>query len=504
MDLTSDIVAPCNEEGLVELVCAPLRARQYLKSIGVIIHKETYGQVALDGEAFVLPVAVFSHDELFKAVGQKPFVRVYECRVDDHVYPFFAPTAGGATIADPPLGISAAMMEQNDSQKTLIPLFLEFLEEVATNILGGMRIVLHPRIPSAVHAPIKDKEDVIHIFLECTPTTWKSYSNPDMLCGIDVLGQVGLAPPCLTPSPRRGYVLSDGKTDVVQILNNNIYILFDPSTLLRLGVHSALTIFRKVISLAVTVTGWMSRDKLIAEHELENPADGSSSPEEDLLALAEAYIAQRRKGAARDISRLAEKITEQEDALRATRKEYAVVKRLYAMLEANNFAQHEPSRLIEDYPRIVAHPLVRSAKIVPEAGVEVRTKDIVILHDGQHYSIGNFTICFGLEDGPVIWAEESFHPTGEPHPHLSAHNGPCFGNIGEAIDDALLDCRYADALEYILLWLTSYSPELVVWHKIEEWPIDGVLVFDELLLEIEHVDPTLEMPDESTTQKENR
>ena len=64
------------------------------------------------------------------------------------------------------------------------------------------------------------------------------------------------------------------------------------------------------------------------------------------------------------------------------------------------------------------------------------------------------------------------HPRGVPHPHISAWNGPCFGNLGETIDDAVAEYRHADAFEYILDWLADgYAPDLIVFEKIDEWPI---------------------------------
>jgi hypothetical protein len=405
------------------------------------------------------------HEQFFAIFAQKTIPRDYECRIGDRIYPFFSPREGTAKISDPPLDVRSETTSETNVQKVLGPVFLKFLEEVSTNVLGGMNIILHPYLPSAMHAPIKDKGDTLHVFLGCTPVSKSRYINPATTFGIHVYTQDGYEA-CFLPSPRRSIILSDGTHDVVQIIGNNIYVLFDPFRLDSLGTETASVIFQKTIALAIN--GWVKKV------ELTKNEDEAPMTVEGLEALATLFCVKQKNAAAEIVKARQKKIREAEELLREAKRDLAHIVRFYHCLEQGEFHRHGADRLILDHARILLHPLVERVIIIPEQGVEIQTKMIHVEHERRTYRIGRFFIRFGFDDPLLIWAEESCHPNGEPHPHLSAHNGPCLGNVGGAIDDAVVECRYADALDYIMMWLTSYTPELVIWHKIEEWPSEEV------------------------------
>ncbi len=456
---------PIKQDFNKEHVCAPVSDRAYLEQRGAIIVEESVGTIELRGEQFTLPVLVFVPDHIFESIDPKPFPRNCECRIGDRVYPFFTQKAGTAKIADRPIEVASEMIPETSVEKVLGPIFLKLLEEVATNALGGMNIILHPRIPSCMHSPITDKADTIHIFLECTPVTIKGYINPTTAFGIHVSIDGGYEP-CLLPSPRRGITFSDGTHDVVQIIGNNVYVFFNPFKLHSLGIETASVIFQKTVALAIG--GWLKRG------ELTKNEDDIPMTDESLKALAVGFVT-KQKGLVTELVKIKqEKIRRIEGLLREEKRDLAHLVRFYRAIEQSDFDRHGIDRLIADHERMLAHPLVERVIIIPLEGVEIRTKMICIEHEGKNYRIGKFFIRFGFEDLLLIWAEEPCHHTGEPHPHLSAPNGPCFGNIGGAVDDALVECRYADALDYIMMWLGSYTPELVLWHKIEEWPLEEV------------------------------
>ena len=151
------------------------------------------------------------------------------------------------------------------------------------------------------------------------------------------------------------------------------------------------------------------------------------------------------------------------------------MKQLRDTLSANNFyGRTLTQRLTEDYARIIANPHIRGVRIVPSTAIDISTDVIEMMHDGVRYKIGTFVIRFLLDGEVVIWTDESYHPNSIPHPHISPWTGPCFGNVGTTIEDAVVEFRFADALEYILEWLTNgYAPELVIYNKLEEWPVVG-------------------------------
>ncbi len=449
-----------------ELITAPSTTREYLTATGATVDVANQtGKVTLGGEEFAFPVCTFTHEQFFKETNLGPIPREVECRIGDRIYPFFAPQAGSAKMAEPPPDVKKDAMPEKEGQEILAPLFLAFLKDVATNVFGGMHFVLHERLPSAFHSPITDRSDVLHVFFECTPTPAIDYSHPKTAFGIKLETPEGYQA-CLTSFQGRGFTLSEGTHDVVQIVGNNIYILFDPFRLYGLGEQTALTIFRKTIALAVT--GWLERG-VLGIITSESPAELS---EEGIADLAMAFLVDRKKRSLELLIEHRTKVTDLEDRLREEKNSLAHVTRLFRALEDSGYHDHASERLLADHKQIVAHPLVSSATMIPETGFQVSTKTIFICHNGKRYRIGRFVIHFRIEGNPLIWAEESFHPTGEPHPHLSAHNGKCFGNVGETIDDAVIEHRYADAVDYILAWLESYTPDLIIWHKIDEWPLD--------------------------------
>ena len=449
-----------------EHFCAPFSTRELLAKAGAtIIESEVVGEVILGGEKFALPVCIFTYDRLLAFIDKHSIPRDTECRIGDRIYPFFSPKNGSAEIAEPPPDVKIKKAKPGDGQEILSALFLDYLKEVATNVLGGMSIILHQRLPSAFHSPIKDREDVLHIFADCLPVPRFESFNPETIFGVPVEID-GRLYSCLLPGTRRGIILSDGDHGVVQVIGNNIYILFDPFSLYGIGETAALLVFRKTITLAIN--GWRRGSELdgsVEDQTLDlNP--------ENLEELACTFVAERKKHSLLHLQSQEQEVRALEDALREAKKVLAGTRRFWRVLDEGGFHRHGADHLMKDYARILEHPLVHSASVVPGKGFAVLTKTIVIRHEGKKYRIGTFTVHFELDGAALVWVEESCHPTGEPHPHISAHNGQCLGNIGATVDDALVEHEYADALNYILLWLESYTPDLVVWHKIEEWPLD--------------------------------
>lgn len=448
-----------------ERICAPLTTRESLTKAGAtIIEPEVAGEVVLDGEKFTLPVCIFTHEHLMALNEQKPFPRDTECRVENYMYPLFSPKTGSAQMAVPPPDVKIKKAKPGDGQEMLETLFLDYLNGVATNVLGGMSIILHERLPSAFHSPIKDREHVLHIFAECLPVPRFETVSPATIFGVPAEID-GCLYPCLLPGIRRGIILSDGDHEVLQVIGNNIYLFFDPLSLYGLGETAAFLIFRRTVALAIN--GWIKGDQGSSDEE---PPLGLNS--ENLDELACTFVAERKKHTIQHLQGQEQEVRALEDALREAKKILAGTKRFWRILDEGGFHRSGTDGMKKDYARILAHPLVHSASVVPGKGFAVLTKTIVIRHEGKAYRIGTFTVHFELEGAALIWAEESCHPTGEPHPHISAHNGQCLGNIGATVDDALVEHEYADALNYIILWLESYTPDLVAWHKIEEWPLD--------------------------------
>ena len=428
----------------------------------IVAKENQIAEVIIEGEKFIVPIVLISiadgrSEMLSQLAGE------HECRIGDTIYPFMV---GESTHAEFDLLPQAHQENQKQSlgEKVLLQLFVNFLAQVG-GAHGGTTFILHKNTPTGFYEPIKNVPHEIHVFMGMTPMFEHDGEYPERLFGINVEAG-GYFHRLFAPSKKRGVSLSDGVNDVVQIVGNNIYLLFNPILLYALGEEVTMIIFRKAIALAMN--WFVKRGKVTQIAEI--PLLPSSMEQ-----LAEDYFANYQTLYRAKIAEAQKEVASLEDKLRSARRNLMHITMVHRTLFNNGALGLDVIALmVRDHARIISHPLVSSATLLPKVGFEIRTKRISIEHDGVRYTIAQAFVCrFDLDGTISIWAEGSYHPKGFSHPHISPAFGYCFGNIGDNIEKAVAEYRYGDAVEYLLIWLTEgYTPENVIHSKIEEWPIE--------------------------------
>ncbi len=444
------------------LYAIPASQRSLVEETGVVVYKEeTIGRINVLGEEIQLPVVLVYDDMLSKFIsGDKECpIGLTECRIENTCYPFIPLQNGCAEF-----GI--LFTGQVKPSKWHVPVLAELMVELTTfsECVGGLRLQLHAPPPAHFHEAFNDQEGLLHIFIHTVPMTDFNQHHPHEVFGMNVETAVGYY--SFFKSVRgRGVVLSDGKHDIVQIIGNNIYVFFDPFELMEAGKETGFTIFRKTIALAL--------NHLLKKTDDTEGAEGEQGLS-GIQAAVDALAASQSKTMNEDIVAQLETIREKEAELLRLRQNLAHTKELRNLVMRDDFyGRTLRDHLTADYGRIATHQSVASIVVIPEYGFEVITKTIYITHNGHRRRIGAYALRFRLSGNIHIWTKETHHKDSVPHPHVSAWNGPCFGNVKSTIDDAIAEYRYADAVEYILEWLTNgYSPELVIHNHVEEWPLD--------------------------------
>lgn len=435
--------------------------RAELSMLGTTQSSEDFTATILIGtEELILPVVLFTHPNAkqIEEELQTPESGL-ECRIGDTCFDFICIKPGTSAMA-PPVPGTRTDEKLDRTQHLLQPVFVEYLRIVA-EVIGGIGITLHDPSPSGFYEPIRCDDNELHVHLYTLPSGIPQMTHPETLFGLNVEVK-GLVWPQLRPTPRRGVALSDGDHDVVQVVGNNIYILHNPYLMWELGDITLLKLFGKAVTLGLQ--WWLDGNETIT------PEIPLSS--ETLRTECEAFLKRQVTAHEARIAKTLATIAKLQEDMLIHRRNLVIQQHTHRILYgATHNHQGMMDRLVADAEVIVAHPLVERAIITPDHGFEVKTKLITIVENGVTHKIGRFGICLGIDPSITIWCEESFHPKGVPHPHISPWAGHCFGNVGDPITEAIAEYRYADAVEYILRWLTEgYTPELVLYNKVEEWP----------------------------------
>ncbi len=293
--------------------------------------------------------------------------------------------------------------------------------------------------------------------------------------GMPINGNDKGRPVLMSHCPIRGGVLIEGEQVLMQYIDNTIYTLFHPSTLVERGGIYATDCYLDALINTIALwrakkTGYEDADASLKPTFL--PVDGEGVATE--FARAEKKV---RDECTREIGDLNERIRKQEKELLRLRREVLVLQKQCTMplLFSNAaFVLDEARRdeLLESVRRFSVHPLVEKLQIVSDLGIHLLTKEVVITHESQRYRIGTFSALFHYDGNISVWATTTHHPDGVPHPHIERDTGMCLGNVSDAIRRALAEFRFGDAIEFFLVSLEEgYTHENVLFHPVTEWPI---------------------------------
>ena len=87
------------------------------------------------------------------------------------------------------------------------------------------------------------------------------------------------------------------------------------------------------------------------------------------------------------------------------------------------------------------------------------TAPITIEHDGYEFPVGRYEIQIPSSGDVRIKALDEHPNSDHPHPHVARDNRPCLGNISGDLAKLIGRMRYAEALQLISKFLSSYNSE---------------------------------------------
>ena len=87
------------------------------------------------------------------------------------------------------------------------------------------------------------------------------------------------------------------------------------------------------------------------------------------------------------------------------------------------------------------------------------TSAITIEHDGHEFPVGRYEIQIPTNGDVRIKALDEHPNADHPHPHVARDNRPCLGNISGDLAKLIGKMRYAEALQLLFSFLTSYNSE---------------------------------------------
>ncbi|MEY4744530.1 MAG: hypothetical protein RL272_475 [Candidatus Parcubacteria bacterium] len=321
--------------------------------------------------------------------------------------------------------------------------------------LSGLAIHFHAD-GSGIRTPFPVEPGVVHVITNACPPGHTTARYVPLAFGMKVHAD-GLSVLANGPTKGRGFVCKDELGEpLVQIVGTTWYLLLP--TLSDYNFQTSALIFSRLMALA-----WKgARDAAKADGPKRATrrsfVETVATWTDDLPELIRA-----------DVKNIDAKIQDaQRDLADLTRRK----KESLAILEAfdrSSFARETKARSAKDFLAIKADPCVAAVAFFDD-GFHVDTRPLEIAHRGNRYALGAFTIRVAKRGTVSVWSEASTHKDGVPHPHIAKDGGPCFGNASDAIARAAGEQRYADAVRYVLRWLTEGYTHALAAVKLEEWP----------------------------------
>lgn len=367
------------------------------------------------------------------------------------ILPLICPKSADVKVFDKEDPFDTA--ESRNLRYTAIAEYRPLLEMLAR--ISGRKIVFHAE-GGAIRPPYP-ADGAIHIMTNAMPPGAISVRYANLAFGMKI-GEDGLSYLANGPTKGRGVVLTDEyKEPLVQVLGDNWYLLIP--TLSHYNTTS-VRIFERLLGLAWNA---MREGKTaIAPPEALTKRAFTQAASAWTTDMDKVFDDTLRTNDDR-IQKLQKELAE---AIR-TRKEWLNLKETYSK---GPFIKETCKRLPKDFAAIAGQPEVARLSIVDD-GLHVETKPLVAEHGGKRYALGAFVIRVGRRGSVSVWSENPTHPKGIPHPHIAKDGGPCYGNASDAIVQAAGEMRLADAVRYVLRWLTEGYTEKLAAVKIEEWPL---------------------------------
>lgn len=396
-----------------------------------------------------------------------------ECRVRNKVYPYC------------PLGFTRVLTcistQGERVYKGWDNLFVEELKKAAheIGIRAGLNMIrLYQPTASGKREITITSPGEVCVYFKTVAVSGFDRTHPDKLFGYNLATQGGYYAHINTQYPRGELLRDEHGHHFGEVIGGNIYLSFDPIELMDESRSLGLMLFEKAFSIALLQVFRQEMEKLgdtfdIAPETGYVSDDRASHATTTLEHELDKWVNRNQNLALEAIEEIDGRIRKASIELYELRLERKRKLQTYRFLNdpEQGMISGLVTRVREDFAKIAAHPLVRSVEAHREHGLSIKTKTITITHHGKTYKIGEYTIWYSWAQRFSVITDHSYHKDSIPHPHISAINGCCFGNIGAAIEDAAVECRVYDLTTLIIEWLTNgYTPELIIYNKVEEWP----------------------------------
>lgn len=307
-----------------------------------------------------------------------------------------------------------------------------------------------------VHAPLTAKPGEIHIYPACAPPGHTDTEYIGMAFGLD-LHEEGRTLLSRKPTEGRvGDVLcdEDGVKLIQRLSSQQWYVLIPLFTFFF--APNSTQVFEKLMALAWNnpFVPMVTRKPATAKQFVETVTDWD---DDYLPVLEKAY---------KDGLALIDKLQKELEVA------HAGVKRngeYLQMAKDKKRKRGRKARVRENFRQLTSHPLVERVELDQEE-LMIYTRPIVGTHEGVSYDFGAFVLRVDNGGYIAVWNENPTHPKGVPHPHISLRGVVCYGNATQAITKATGELRFADAVTYVLRWLSEGYEESLAAVKIEEWP----------------------------------
>ena len=389
--------------------------------------------------------------QMFAADSQEIFETV-AVRVDDR-FQLMVLRANADYIVEAPAPRAEAGSKRQLAEVRACAAYADPLRRLAQ--VTGRSVTFHHGNPGA-QLPHPDR-DGIHIYTNSYPVGLNKYSRAIATAfGLNI-AEDGKEVTAKFPTLGRGVVMKDEDgQDMVQVVDNNWYLLLP--TISCFNEETSLEIFERLLAFGLMAEVQSARSPRQVKRKAYMTGMKAS------LDHRVAHFDGKMREAVDNIENLQRALLVEEQKLR----EIIVMRDAWRRAAAREFRQISRGR---EFERLAAHPQIERFYLIDDGFLQICTKPIVIEHEGKRYAMGEFVITLNGWQEVGMHCESSPHPRGVQHVHIGVSGNPCFGNAGVAINKALADFRIADAVCYMLTWLTQgYTPELAE-VKIEEWPL---------------------------------
>lgn len=373
----------------------------------------------------------------------------FEGRIRDHILPVVTPSEVDVLL-------DQKKNRDNLTEKTeraAIAAYLPLLTRLSQ--ISGLKLTFH-RSQECIIPPHAD-DGRIHIYPNACPPGESGTWFVETAFGLKISAGSKESPVGCGPTEGRGQVLKDedGKS-LVQILGNTWYLLIP-----TLGYFNSLTsvaIFEGLLALTwdAVSTGPVQPKKTLSASRFLKEA---GSWDEGYTQHIDDQIHRNEE----EIGRLLKLVAE-------LHRHVAILHSIKVGVSTSSISRQMRRRLPGELKKIKDNPLVEKIEFFRD-GIHIQTTPLTTSHEGVEYLTGVFTIRINKRGVVSVWSEGPNHPNGIPHPHIGKHTGPCFGNAGTAIAKAGGEARYADAVHYMLVWLTQGYTHDLATVKIHEWPV---------------------------------